>query len=234
MKVDVLYFAVLRERIQLDHETVELAAGATVREARAAMAARHPSVAALLPGVQFAVNRVVAADTQALADGDELALLPPVAGGSAPDAIRISARPVTIAEAIEAVTGGDAGGDAGGEVGGDAGAVVTFAGIVRRRGHHLPDVVRLEYEAYREMAEAVLGEIAVEIEREWPGVRIAIHHRTGALAVGETAVVVAAAAQHRAPAFEACRAAIDRLKLRAPIWKKEIGESGEAWVGLGA
>jgi MoaE-MoaD fusion protein len=226
MNIDVLYFAVLRERIQLDHETVELPAGAFVRDARAAIAARHPSVAALLPGVQFAVNRVVAADTQALADGDELALLPPVAGGSAPDAIRISAEPVTVAEAIEAVSGS--------EVGGDAGAVVTFAGIVRRRGHHLPDVVRLEYEAYREMAEAVLGEIAVEIEREWPGVRVAIHHRTGGLAVGEIAVVIAAAAEHRASAFEACRAAIDRLKLRAPIWKKEIGESGEAWVGLGA
>jgi len=226
MKVDVLYFAVLRERIQLDHETVELAAGATVRDARAVIAARHPSVARLLPGVQLAVNRVVAADTQPLSEGDELALLPPVAGGSAPVAIRISAKPVTIAEAVAAVAGVDAGGDAG--------AVVTFAGIVRRRGHHLPDVVRLEYEAYREMAEAVLGDIAVEIQREWPGVRVAIHHRTGALVVGEIAVVVAAAAEHRAPAFEACRAAIDRLKLRAPIWKKEIGESGEAWVGLGA
>ena len=225
MKVDVLYFAVLRERIQLDHETVELPAGASVRYARAAIAARHLSVAALLPGVQFAVNRVVAADAQALADGDELALLPPVAGGSVPGAIRISAEPVTMAAAIEAVAGGD--------VGGDAGAVVTFAGIVRRRGHHLADVVRLEYEAYREMAEAVLGEIAVEIEREWPGVRVAIHHRTGALAVGELAVVIAAAAEHRAPAFEACRAAIDRLKLRAPIWKKEIGESGAEWIGLG-
>jgi MoaE-MoaD fusion protein len=226
MKVDVLYFAVLRERIQLDHETVELPAGARVHDVRAAIAARHPSVAPLLPAVQIAVNRTMAADAQALADGDELALLPPVAGGSAPAAIRISARPVTIAEVIEAVSGGEAGTDAG--------AVVTFAGIVRRRGHHLPDVVRLEYEAYREMAEAILGEIAVEIEREWPGVRVAIHHRTGALVVGETAVVVAVAAEHRAPAFEACRAAIDRLKLRAPIWKKEIGESGAAWVGLGA
>jgi molybdopterin synthase catalytic subunit len=226
MKVDVLYFAVLRERIQLDHETVELAAGATVRDARAVIAARHPSVARLLPGVQFAVNRVVAADTQPLSEGDELALLPPVAGGSAPAAIRISAKPVTIAEAVAAVAGADAGGDAG--------AVVTFAGIVRRRGHHLPDVVRLEYEAYREMAEAVLREIAEEIQREHPGTRVAIHHRTGSLAVGDTAVAIAAAARHRAPAFEACRAAIDRLKLRAPIWKKEIGESGEAWVGLGA
>jgi molybdopterin converting factor subunit 1 len=228
MKVDVLYFAVLRERIRLDHETVELASGARVRDARAVIAARHPSVAALLPQVQIAVNRAVATDAQALAEDDELAFLPPVAGGaggsagSPPPPVRISAEPVTIDAAVEAIAGGD------------AGAVVTFAGIVRRRGHHLPDVVRLEYEAYREMAEAVLGEIAGEIEREWPGVRIAIHHRIGALSVGEAAVAIAAAAQHRAPAFEACRAAIDRLKLRAPIWKKEIGESGEAWVGLGA
>jgi MoaE-MoaD fusion protein len=228
MKVDVLYFAVLRERIRLDHETVELASGARVRDARAVIAARHPSVAALLPQVQIAVNRAVATDAQALAEDDELAFLPPVAGGAGGNAgspqppVRISAEPVTIDAAVEAIAGGD------------AGAVVTFAGIVRRRGHHLPDVVRLEYEAYREMAEAVLGEIAGEIEREWPGVRIAIHHRIGALSVGEAAVAIAAAAQHRAPAFEACRAAIDRLKLRAPIWKKEIGESGEAWVGLGA
>src|SRR6185437_16937658 len=100
---------------------------------------------------------------------------------SAPGAIRISASPVTVSEAVEAVAGGD------------AGAVVTFAGIVRRRGHHVPDVVRLEYEAYREMAEAVLGDIAVEIEREWPGVRVCIHHRVGALGVGETAVAIAAA-----------------------------------------
>jgi MoaE-MoaD fusion protein len=222
MKVEVLYFAVLRERVRLDQETVELPAAASVADARAAIAARHPSVAALLPGVQIAVNRAVAPDAQALADGDEVAFLPPVAGGAAPLPIRISPDPVTIDDAVAAVAGGD------------AGAVVTFAGIVRRRGHHLPDVVRLEYEAYREMAEAVLGEIAEEIAREWPGVRVAIHHRTGALAVGDTAVAIAVAAMHRAPAFEACRAAIDRLKLRAPIWKKEIGESGEAWVGLGS
>jgi molybdopterin synthase catalytic subunit len=223
MKVEVLYFAVLRERTRLDQETVELPDAASVADARAALAARHPSVAALLPQVQIAVNRAVAPDTQALAEGDELALLPPVAGGAAPPpAILISAEPVTIDAAVAAVAGGD------------AGAVVTFAGIVRRRGHHLPDVVRLEYEAYREMAEAVLAEIAEEIAREWPGVRVAIHHRTGALAVGDTAVAIATASMHRAPAFDACRAAIDRLKLRAPIWKKEIGESGQAWVGLGA
>jgi len=222
MRVEILYFAVLRERVGRGRETVELPSAATVGDARAAIAARHPVVAPLLPRVQAAVNRVAAGDGHPLADGDELALLPPVAGGAGSRPVRISAAPLAVDEAVEAIAGND------------AGAVVTFAGVVRRRGHHLPDVVRLEYEAYQEMAEAVLADIAEEIEREWPSTRVAIHHRVGALAVGETAVVVAAAAAHRAPAFEACRAAIDRLKLRAPIWKKEIGESGEAWVGLGA
>jgi molybdopterin synthase catalytic subunit len=222
MKVEVLYFAVLRERTRMDQETVELPAAASVGDARAAIAARHPSVATLLSQVKIAVNRAMADDGRALAEGDELALLPPVAGGAGRARIRISPEAVTVEGAVAALPEGD------------HGAVVTFAGIVRRRGHHLPDVVRLEYEAYREMAEAVLGEIADEIEREHPGVRLAIHHRTGALGVGETAVAIAAAAAHRAPAFEACREAIDRLKARAPIWKKEIGESGEAWVGLGA
>jgi molybdopterin synthase catalytic subunit len=84
------------------------------------------------------------------------------------------------------------------------------------------------------MAAEVLADIATELERELPGTRVAIHHRTGSLAVGEAAVAIAAAAPHRAEAFSACRAAIDRLKERAPIWKKEIGESGEVWLGLGA
>ena len=106
---------------------------------------------------------------------------------------------------------------------------MTFTGLVRRRGK-VPNVVRLEYEAYRAMAERVLGEIADEIEREHPETRVAMHHRVGALQVGEAAVVVAAAAPHRGPAFEACRAAIDRLKARAPIWKKEVGESGAEWI----
>jgi molybdopterin synthase catalytic subunit len=110
---------------------------------------------------------------------------------------------------------------------------VTFSGIVRRDGHALPDVIRLEYEAFTEMALEVLAAIADELERELPGVRVAIHHRTGSLFVGETAVAIAAAAPHRAEAFTACRAAIDRLKERAPIWKKEIGESGEEWLGMG-
>jgi molybdopterin converting factor subunit 1 len=220
VQVHVLYFAVLRERARRERDTLELPAGADVRTARAAIAALHPAIAPLLPQVQTAVNRALVPDTQALRDGDELALIPPVAGGVA-RRIAIVARPLALDEVVAAVAGPERGG------------LVTFAGVVRRQGHHLPDVVRLEYEAYVEMAEQILADIALEIEREWPGVHLAIHHRVGSLAVGETAVAIAAAAPHRAEAFDACRAAIDRLKERAPIWKKEIGESGEAWLGLG-
>jgi molybdopterin synthase catalytic subunit len=222
VRVEILYFAILRERAGRAREPLDLPDGADVSAARAAVAERHPEIAALLPRVQVAVNRTQAPDAQRLADGDEVALLPPVAGGAGPRKIAIVDRPLLVEETVEAVSGPNQGG------------VVTFTGVVRRQGHHLPDVVRLEYEAYAEMAEEVLADIAAEIEREWPGTAIAIHHRVGALAVGEIAVAITAASAHRAPAFEACRAAIDRLKERAPIWKKEIGESGEAWLGLGA
>ena len=92
---------------------------------------------------------------------------------------------------------------------------------------------RLEYEAYRPMAEAKLAQISAEAEVKWPGVRLAIHHRVGVLVVGEAAVVIAAAAPHRKEAFRACEFAIDRLKEEVPIWKKEFYEDGEEWVGLG-
>jgi len=221
VRVEILYFAVLRERVGRDRETLELPDGADVGAARAAIAARHPAVESLLPRVQAAVNRTIAKDATRLADGDEVALLPPVAGGAGPRKIAIRSEPLVVDDTVAAVAGPNRGG------------VVTFTGVVRREGHHLPDVIRLEYEAYVEMAEQVLAEIAEEIEREWAGTEIAIHHRIGSLAVGEIAVAISAASAHRAPAFEACRAAIDRLKERAPIWKKEIGEHGEAWLGLG-
>ena len=221
MRIQILYFAVLRERVGSGRETIELPAGADVRAARAAIAERHPEIATLLPRVQTAVNRTQAKETTPLSDGDEVALLPPVAGGAGARKIAVLGTPLVVDETIDAVMGPNRGG------------VVTFTGVVRREGHHLPDVVRLEYEAYVEMAEEVLADIAEEIEREWAGTEIAIHHRIGALAVGEIAVAITAASAHRAPAFEACRAAIDRLKERAPIWKKEIGASGEAWLGLG-
>jgi molybdopterin synthase catalytic subunit len=231
MRVSVLYFAILRERLRREQETLELAAGATVADALATIAALHGDIAGLLPQVQVAVNRQIADGAQALAEGDELALLPPVAGGAdlaqAPPApaaglpprkIAVVAGPLSLSAVVAEVEGVERGG------------IVTFTGVVRRHGRH-GEVVRLEYEAYAEMAEQVLAEIAEEIEREWPGTHVAIHHRVGSLLVGEVAVVIAAAAPHRAEAFDACEAAIDRLKRRAPIWKKEIGTHGEEWIG---
>jgi molybdopterin synthase catalytic subunit len=216
MRVTILYFAQLRERRGTTSEVLDLPPDGDVAMAMATIAKRHPQIAALLPRAQVAVNQVVVVATTRLLEGDEVALIPPVSGGAA---IRIAVleSPLDVNLVIEAVIGIDRGG------------LVTFTGLVRRKGH-VPDVVRLEYEAYRAMAEKVLGQIADEIEGEIAGARVSIHHRVGSLAVGEAAVVVAAGAPHRAEAFDACRAAIDRLKQRAPIWKKEIGESSAVWI----
>jgi molybdopterin converting factor subunit 1 len=219
VRVQVLYFAVLRERAGRADETIELPPAATVAAARAILSAAHPEIATLLPKVQSAVNRTMVGETHTLEDGDELALIPPVAGGAGRK-IAVSAVPLSLAEVVSVVEGPEQGG------------IVTFTGTVRRHGQ-LPQVARLEYEAYGAMAEEVLTAIALEIEREWPGARVAIHHRTGTLLVGDIAVVIAASAPHRAEAFEACRAAIERLKQRAPIWKKEIGEDDAVWIGSG-
>jgi molybdopterin synthase catalytic subunit len=110
--------------------------------------------------------------------------------------------------------------------------VVTFTGVVRAQNRGLA-VERLEYEAYTEMAEQVMRALCDEIEAELPGARLAVEHRVGTLGVGDVAVVIAAAAPHRAEAFTACRAMIDRLKDRVPIWKKEITPDGATWIGLG-
>jgi MoaE-MoaD fusion protein len=216
MQISVLYFAQLRERRGAATDTMELPLDADVAMALAMIAKKHPDVAPHLPRVQVAVNQVVVVATTPLAEGDELALIPPVSGGAG-IRIAVGEAPLELNAVIDAVTGPDRGG------------LATFTGIVRRKGR-IPDVVRLEYEAYNAMAHRVLAEIADEIESEIAGARVAIHHRVGSLMVGEAAVVVAAAAPHRAEAFQACRAAIDRLKQRAPIWKKEIGEHGAAWI----
>jgi len=216
MRVKVLYFAVLRERRGTPSETLELPAGGDVAMALATIAKSNPLVAPLLPRAQVAVNQVVVPATTLLGDGDELALIPPVSGGSG-SRVAVLDRALAPGAVADMVTGPERGG------------LVTFTGLVRKHGK-IPNVVRLEYEAYREMAERVLGDIVTEIEREIPGARLAIHHRVGSLQVGEAAVIVAASAPHRGPAFEACRAAIDRLKSRAPIWKKEVGETGAEWI----
>lgn len=215
----MLYFAVFRERLGSAGEPLELRAGATVADAVAALAERHAVVAKLRGKFRVAVNHDMVGDDHALADGDELALIPPVAGGSGQHAM-ISDAPLSLDRCIAAVGGPGMGG------------VVTFTGMVRRTSRGMT-VDHLEYEAYVPMATKVMLELIAEIEREVPGARLAVEHRIGRLDIGEVAVAIAAAAPHRAEAFAACRAMIDRLKDRVPIWKKEVGDDGAEWVGLG-
>ncbi len=226
MQIQVLYFAVFRERLGKSGETLELPDGADVRAALEALAARHAPVRALRGTYQVAVNQAVAPLDTALSDGDELVLIPPVAGGSDDTSSSATRHAKVIEDAPSLDRCSRAVLSAG------MGGMVSFTGVVRNQSHGR-EVARLEYEAYVAMAEKVLAELCDEVEAEFPGVRAALEHRVGDLAVGEPVVVIAVAAPHRAEAFSACRAIIDRLKERAPIWKKETTADGAEWVGLG-
>jgi MoaE-MoaD fusion protein len=219
MRVTLLYFAAARERAGKGSEVVELPEGATASDARDAACAAHPALRPVADKLRLAVDQEFANGDRKLRDGSEVALIPPVSGGAGPH--RLSQEPLQVEAAVRAVEGTD------------IGAVVTFIGTVRdnARGKR---VVRLDYEAYPEMAVKVFERIADEAARKWPGARIAIHHRVGNLEPGALSVVIAAAAPHRAEAFEACRHAIEELKKDAPIWKREHHPDGSVWVGLGS
>ncbi len=220
MQVQVLYFAVFRERLGLDGEPLVIDDGATVAAALAALEVRHPIVRTLRGRYRVAVNQAMVGHDQALAEGDELVLIPPVAGGEHARHVVVTGEPLSLDRCLAAITGPEVGG------------VCTFTGLVRRHSRG-ETIERLEYEAYEGMAVKVMIELCDEIEHEIAGARLAVEHRVGALTIGEAAVVIAAGAPHRAEAFAACRALIDRLKERVPIWKKELGTDGAVWIGLG-
>jgi molybdopterin converting factor subunit 1 len=219
MRVLVRLFASYRELVGRSRMELEVPDGSRVRDVVGRLIEEHPSLGASRQ-VLFARNRSYVASDAPLTDGDELALIPPVAGGSLtrPLAdVAVVAQPLSVDDVLARVRDED------------AGAVCLFVGIVRRtnRGKR---VSLLEYEAYAEMAEGQMAEIAREAERRFGPVRMAIHHRVGSLPVGETAVIVAAAAPHRDAAFAACRFAIDTLKSVVPIWKKEHTDDGAVWI----
>ena len=218
MRVLVRLFASYREAAGRGHFDLELPSGATVRDAIARITAEHPLIA---EGRQVVIarNREYVTGEAPLGDGDELALIPPVSGGDARTlaAIAVTAAPLSVDDALALVRDDAFGG------------VVVFLGTVRShsRGKR---IIRLEYEAYAEMAETKMREIGDRLVREHGPLRIAIHHRVGDLAVGDVAVIVATAAPHRDAAFVAARAAIDELKSIVPIWKKEHAEDGAVWI----
>jgi MoaE-MoaD fusion protein len=221
MQIQVRYFAVFRERLRSDGELLELPDGADVTAALAALAERHAVIRDLRGRFQTAVNQEMVPASTRLEEGDELALIPPVAGGADRSRhVQVIDQPLSLDRCIAAVTGPGMGG------------ITTFSGVVRETNEGR-DVVRLDYEAYKEMAEKVIVGLCETIEAELPGTRLACEHRTGTLSIGDAAVTIAAAAPHRAEAFTACRALIDRLKEHAPIWKKEFSSDGSTWIGLG-
>jgi molybdopterin synthase catalytic subunit len=207
--VRVRLFAGLRERAGWREREIS---ASTVAEVWAALDLGDEPA-----GILYAVNKRYVDRAQSLADGDEVALIPPVSGG----AFRLSDEPLSLDRVVDEVRDQR------------AGAIATFTGTTRNasRGR---DVVYLDYEAYEGMAEWVMEEIAAELLQEYDLCAIAIHHRIGRVAIGETSVVIGVSAAHRADALAACREAIDRLKDRAPLWKKEVYADGEEWIGQGS
>jgi MoaE-MoaD fusion protein len=227
MKVRVRLFASYREAVGAPTVDLALDDAGGGEAVWAELVARYPALARLPAPSGYAINDEYVDGLRPLRENDEVVLIPPVSGGNGaggsacPPVIEITGGPIVVDRALSAVADPR------------AGAVVLFLGVVRdnARGRR---VTRLEYEAYEALARREMEKIAGTIASRWPMTRVAIIHRTGHLKVGEASVAVSVSAPHRAEAFEAARFAIDTLKLTVPIWKKEIWESGEAWVGAEA
>ena len=224
MVITLLYFSILRARAGSARETLELPGTISVARLRQILAERHPALAEALPSTVVAVNHDFAFDESTIADGDEVALFPPVSGGAepGPTVFQITQEPLELNELLAGLTLPT------------TGAACVFTGIVRRetaRGT-AHSTAALEYEAYRPMAEAKMRQVAEEIRARWPSVEgIAIVQRVGRLDPGTPTVLIACTAAHRdTGVFEAARYGIDRLKQIVPVWKKEIGPDGETWI----
>ncbi len=238
LRIRVRLFAMQREIAGMRELRLEVPVGSTVDDAWTAVAGSVPALAAGRSSLRFAVNGTYADPDTTLADGDELACIPPVSGGSGDASERIleiHAEPFP-ADIVQVLTERLATDEDGG--------VVAFTGRTRSTpGTPAPGqedaaarhagrrVDGLEYETFESMAIAVLGEIADEVEARFGVGRLAIVHRSGAVPLGAASVVIVAVAPHRDAAFAAARYAIDETKARAPIWKAERFTDGHVWIG---
>ena len=212
MRVTVRLFAGLREQAGTAERELELAEGARLADVWGPLAlGPEPE------GLLYAVNKAYASPERRLAEGDEVALIPPVSGG----AFRLTGDPIDL-DALVAEVADER-----------AGAIATFLGTTRivSRGR---TVLHLEYEAYEGMAEQVMAEIAATLASRYDLCKVAIAHRVGRVGIGETSVGIAVSAPHREHALAACKEAIDTLKVDVPLWKKEVYEGGEEWIGRGS
>jgi molybdopterin synthase catalytic subunit len=221
MKVTVKLFARLRELAGTPSLERQVAENATIADLLQNLQAEFPKLAETISRTAISVNREFADPQTRLAEGDEVAIFPPVSGGSSAnsDKFAITFEPLSLDEMAARVLKPE------------TGAVAVFAGVVRNVSAGKA-VEHLEYEAYEEMAVAKLRQVAAEAREQWPEiVDIAIVQRIGHLEVGDNAVIVAVSSPHRGDGcFEACQYAINRLKQIVPIWKKEISPDGSEWV----
>jgi molybdopterin synthase catalytic subunit len=226
MQVKVLLFATLKDIAGQSKLDLELPGNqANIADLRRALSDKMPSLRDHVAIAIAAINEEYAFDQDAIQDGDSVALFPPVSGGSGefPEIFRLADGPIDHDEIIAAITVPE------------TGAVCIFSGMVRGRTSKEdapPETEYLEYEAYEPMAVAKMAQVAAEIREQWPLVQgIAVIQRVGRLEVGQNTVLIACSSGHRDQGcFEAARYGIDRLKEIVPVWKKEIGPDGAAWV----
>ncbi|HUG15647.1 MAG TPA: MoaD family protein [Thermomicrobiales bacterium] len=216
MKVTLRFFAIVRERIGESERVIELPSGSNVADALAWVGAEFADIAPLFRTSMVMRNQEYVDAGEPLADGDEIAFIPPVSGGAGH--YRVTDEQLDAAQVTRHVERRD------------AGAVVTFVGTVRDNARGRA-VLWLDYEAYAEAAEKMLARIGDEMRERWPVLAVAIEHRTGQLYPGEASVVIAVSSAHRDAVFASAAYAIERIKQIVPVWKKEAYADGETWIG---
>ncbi len=234
MQIQVRLFATLRQLAGWSQQPLDVPDGATLDEALALIDAQFPGLTIRKRTFYAAVNQEYAKGDQVLHAGDEVAIFPPVSGGAATEEqharggsgmklFEITSEPLSLDDVARRVTRPD------------CGAITVFSGVVRGEtatSEGVRGTDYLNYEAYTEMAEAMMARIGDEIMEQWPKVAaVSILHRIGRMEIGEPSVVIAVATPHRGDGcFEACRYAIERLKAIVPIWKEENWSDGQVWV----
>jgi molybdopterin converting factor subunit 1 len=216
MRVRILFFGMLKDLVGKSSDSLDLPDGALVRDVVERYLAEFPGMRKSMGSLAMAVNQEYAGPETALKSGDEVALLPPVSGGSGKVA-SIVRNPIDTQGVLRRIKRHE------------DGAVAVFEGVVRNqtRGRR---TLYLDYEAYEEMALGKMEGLAEESLKQFQVREVALVHRLGRLEIGETSVLIVVAAAHRAPAFDACRWLIDKLKRTVPIWKKEYFEDGAVWA----
>jgi molybdopterin converting factor subunit 1 len=217
MKVKVLFFGLAHDVTGFEQEEAEIPEGQNVASLCRQYQSRFPRLAEISSSLLVSVNQDIAGPSSTLRDGDEVAFLPPVSGGSTEDCYRITRDSVSSQELIRQFKAPE------------DGAVVLFEGVVRNHSGGRRTLY-LEYEAYETMAIRMMREIGESAKRKFPIDRIAMVHRLGRVDIGDPSVAIVVTSEHRRAAFEACHYAIDELKRKVPIWKKEYFEDGAVWA----